>query len=559
MSREKLFSVLLLFGSVFCLFSNETALSRMAYREAELYLGEGRTLLALNTLDKALEYNPANSDALFLQARLDYTDKGMNLHEIVSHLELAWEYGNFVYSDVNRFLAYYMSRMFEAHLYQKAEDLYRILPASLKNSQEIMYLAQKGRLYRGFSDKSIEEFFKSDQKKAMVLYPFDGRFRLMDLMTRPLAASDILFFKDKRILMDKQLLRLSLLKTPFSRNRSLLMSVWSEYYNDSLTDSVKNILGHESWSLYPEDLNDLLTATHLLVLLGESDKALVLADHFRDQSGELSYDSDSDGFDDTWYILEGGYISSLKRDLNRDGNPEMEVLWNSGKIISVLLKDFTRTKKYSYDRYPYVTEISLSSSDDRFLYKIKPGVFSFEWQALTDNRAGHILFLETLPFSHIDESTFRKKAYTRESVNLVSGRHEVHFYNELGQITKILKYSEKSSDKSISMEIWKAWKPVYIYLDGQGDGFFETCFFYYNGRKAGFMSDYDQNGSKEFYHGFFKNHEYKLWDFNEDGQLDEGLLIRKNTGDTRLVWGSDVKTREDFLEWNFKEAESYWP
>jgi hypothetical protein len=230
-----------------------------------------------------------------------------------------------------------------------------------------------------------------------------------------------------------------------------------------------------------------------------------------------SWDRDADGFWEEQVTFADGRIRRWDVDVNQDGRTEVQVRFGEGLPETVRLGE---ERLIAYDRYPFVTSITLSSATTETRYDLIPGRFAVP--VIPEDRLSSLT-----PYSpprlrpgfavlaEIDPVTV---AY-RGSVFPANGGAPIR---RMELVAGVVVSRAEDTDRDGTMDRFVHLEdgvPVQARRDLDDDGRWDVAEFYADGQPDRYAVDLDGDGNVEYGVTAGRRGE-QFWDFDDDGVVD---------------------------------------
>ena len=491
----------------------DAALAR-AYTRIAAEIADGNGTEALGLIEAAVEFDPGYSQALFLKARILYTDEPTSsLQEVKELIEGALHYDNWAVggaADAKMVLARVYDQL---RLYQRQLELLYTVDPTRRTAADWYYLTARACLFTGKTEaarKLLEEagrLFPGDSTIQGLRIKYDSRYRaylnraVLD-PRRPepeesiLAALILNGQEDLQALVDRYL-ELGYEELPVLLRMAALGLAPEEWNATELLDR-DDLERRES----------LILLTRLFSDSSEPESVAAFEEFRKDLTAGLGEDSDRDGYEDRFYLIEAGRLVEYSVDSNQDRVNEIELLFSDGtdppSPAELRYRDRRQQVRIEYTAYPEVEQIEITAEEHTSSYRFAPASFLLDpvtavaWPPSVELVLPLILDrarLEALSYSH------------RIEASADAGDSDLQ---EL-QVGRVSRYSVDNQS--------------YIERDFDGNGYAEVREIYRDGRLVLLEFDQEENGIYEYRYRPVSGREE--WDFDQDGTVDYERITRE--------------------------------
>jgi len=265
-------------------------------------------------------------------------------------------------------------------------------------------------------------------------------------------------------------------------------------------------------------------------------------------TGNVTLDTNGDGFPEETADYSSGVIDHLKADMNQDGVPDYDVSFSKGVPSSLHLMSGGIKYAIVYSTYPFLASASFEAQNQKTNYTLEPDRVSlplFGARSLVPSGP------ENFPPIVNERPAFGEK-------ELFAFASQVTTTNATTS-TPVSLWKKSLDDILVLEQEWNggryAYKAVYHHgekfsaeIDLDNDGYYEVHEHYDNGKLERLTYDRNHNAVPEF---ILTLNPYPTlsWDFNQDGLIDE---VEKKTGpnttilefSTKMNGVFDVVTKE---------------
>jgi tetratricopeptide (TPR) repeat protein len=488
----------------------DKALSR-AYVQVALDLSMEADAAA-SLLNAALEFDPDNSDARYLMARR-MLEEGSSIRRSIGELETALAKDAWYYTDPATALLLLVEQYDRLMRYNDMWNTLHTLPESGRTRGDWYYYALRSAVYTGRLDEAEKlgvkgtRMFPRHEEIMALRAEMDPAYRksLIDKALVPVGSAT-----------SEVLLRTLVLSSTADQRPQLVQRYLDLGYEDPQIMILRDFNKSEDKGENGPDIRLLLTEKNLgrlsvfrqIYLIFEEARRLEEFQEFCSRRRiAIHEDRNGDGYDDGIYVLDGGRLTEVRKDLDQDGDHEIIMDFTEhaeGLSLpnSLFLQRGDRRYFFEYGSYPEVLEIRIDTPDT-------VRKFSF---------ADSVLSLATIDFEHLPpfagvalqgipgDEELQNLAYRYiESDNDGTTRHDasgVTVREEKGVIIRIL---TKGEDKHIERDI-------------DGDGRTEIREIYRDNSLYAVYLDQDGNGTYEYF--FYPSLGLHEWDWDQDGEID---------------------------------------
>lgn len=472
------------------------AYTRMTHDNQNLAFDESRALL-----EAALEFNPANSDALTLLTRLQLENARTREYDLYrSAFEAALEGGRFELLDADRVrmdLAALYERLMQ---YEKLGDLLDRIPSGKRNAEWFrLRSVAHSRLGR-------DPQARTAVRRGGLLFPENIPLSLWRIQIDDEYRSFLTGKVDHPDEAPVNEARLSAL-IEFARTdeeRLKLVEAFSaldyQEANGRLW-SYRLDQNNREANPFPELMDSwrLLRAAHEFYT--EKDKLMMWESFLADIDREIPGDFNRDGFPERYFHLQNGKLREYREDLDQNGVFEQTVLFDAGPG-ELIIKDDEGTTAISYALYPQVAEIEFDRGGRMTRYLFAPDAYALAVVTVQDMPP-----MVNLPRGiALDGAELSRLSYsiqTSEAESTIVTRGDLSRADLEGD-SKIRAYRSDSG--------------ALVLRDIDGDGVSEIREEYRDGRLELLLLDQDENGIFEYRYDVLNEREE--WDFDQDGSID---------------------------------------
>lgn len=515
----------------------DRAVSRVYFDNARRLYQEQNISGAKSLLDVALEFDGANSDALYLRGRLQLRAQE-DTTEAIASLEAALEADRFRFYSADRARYELATVLLRIGATERAGEIIasRRAVSGPESVADWNYLEARLFLSRGEVGSGTERLLEMLRR-----YPSDARY--LELF---MASRDSVGLRETRLLRRYQSHAMrgdrighylsAVLRFMRKSEDPSVVRAWGErYFSLGGDDPLASLLlvenGADPASELPRftELGGDREQWLLRRLVRQADgsgSVEELRSRFSDFGGTLIDDKDRNGYYEARYSFENGRLTSIEVDSNENGSAEQSVVFGeNGRVSRVTVAS---GQEVEFSDYPAVASVSF----DGVVYRMIPG--HLDMSLFVRPEAGRTAFapLEQMPEisqRHIlSEALLRGRAYVREQSTEQSGR----VVERLDNGTVVEKAVDENEDDQID---------YYVFYDGgeaqravrdiDFDGYFEASELYSAGELREIAVDSDDNGRVDFVRTVGST-ERREWDFNEDGRID-ARDIREGTASLR--------------------------
>jgi hypothetical protein len=524
------------------------AASRAAVDRAVRALEVGDSEGALAAVDEGRALDPSNADAHYIYA-LSVLRAGRPLPEAETELRLSLTGCRFLqYSqnDASRLLAHILIRT-----KRSPEALTLIARPALDADSDTLYLRAQALRAMGNTDA-----FLSTLDSSLDRFPSDARIvrELLSYAAR-VPRTEAIASRIRRVegrlgyyrYLDPELIRMLVpFRASEADRRDLLLeyramgkrnpaAVPAALELGILDDAAASTEFFSFPALSWADLRELRS------LLRDDAGRSAFANAFAGYSGKIGYDSDGDGFYETLTTYNKGEIEEWALDFDQDGVPEADFRFRENLPDSGKMQLSGAEAYIEYGTYPYLSKIRFSTAAGMREYLFSPDALAFPVVALSveaNGKAGNEYAPQRTTQGVPTDTACAAAAY-RVTERSAAASEPVRITDvDKGIPVRSLIRTE---DGRSGILVYRNGHPLYELADMDGDGLFESRYFYDtdatftvgSGKQPApsrFEGDFDLDGAFE-YHEDLNFPFLRTWDYNGDGRIDAQASALKEGGE----------------------------
>ena len=516
-------------------------LSGVYVDQARSALSSGDLKTVAGLLPIALEFNPQNSDALYLRALLD-EKRGGDIPSTISSLKAALDSDHWTAFSPNDAIAKLAPLLIRTKAYSaalnllqgmgttSADHLYYISEALIGNGNDFQarnLLEQAERSYpkdSRFIDLRlrIDPAYRTQMAQTFLRSPGSvtgsTATRLIEYTADPTIAARLIGEFDRQFGSTPVVFAYSLLA-----GKAITSAQIDTYVKDNLLSN--------------GDLTERLFAH-----IAPGPEKSYLAKKVSEFTGTVTLDTNHDGIPEESATYSAGILQHLSVDKNQNGVNEYEVSFASGTPAGLTLLSHGTLFQLTYGDYPFLASAEFAEAGRKTLYTLEPGQVSFPlFGARTAIPSGPAHFPPVVdpPYSIGKKELF---AFASE-VQTTQGT----------QSTPVSVWKKSLGDILVLEKEWNggryAYKAVYHHgeetsaeIDVDNDGYYEVKEHFKNGKLEKLTYDGTHKGIPEF---TLTMTPYPVlsWDFNQDGLIDE---VEKQVSPTTTILEFSTKMNGAF-------------
>lgn len=516
--------------------ARNSAISKTLVKGARDVLLLGYNDTAMELLTEALTFSPADSDANYLLALLEY-NKGIPFYKIIERLELAFLNKSFQFYTSNDAYSFYASLLAKTGRAGEALARLSVLPVNPEN----LYTKTIASLNTG----NIKEAEKA-VLDAISLFPADAR-----------AVIAFLSFADNKnyqALTEAAFATLPLVRENYPDLLVLLANVSSSDEEARLLLREYRAKGYSSpqatllalnYGLISETkaIEEAFSATYIPVrktlealykLLYSDEARYLFNDSFKNYSGYLFDRISPDGRPSIVSVYKNGKLESWTMDTALDGQPDYELSFSSGFPDVYVHHSAMTSIKLKYSTWPYLEEALFSDASAYREYYFAPKAILYkavEFYSISDFQEGPY-FVEPAEADVFNEKMASIAAYKAR-------RSEAKTKTELAVLNsgELISSLWLEHDRTKGYSYFNAENIKVDYIDNDADGRFEGRRIWAIDLEGKLVEQYielDTDGD-----GIYEYREsssagvIKSWDYDGDGIVD---LVIKDEADGKKIY-----------------------
>lgn len=527
----------------------DNSLSAVYVTQSATALAAGDLKTVEGLLRVALEFDPKNSDAYYLQGEM-YQKMGGKIPEAIKSYQSALDAANWsTYTDSECMLKLAPLLIRTKHYAQAADTLQGIGVSNAAYYLEYAHaLAGMGNTFQASNLlQAAQNAYPSDANIAVFRAAIDPIFRAQ-LARRYLSASAVPS-------SDKAVLAGLVIDTTDTATKGRLIALYEKSFGFSPQVYAQSLM--IATSVTPAQIDNYVTSgllsdgaltEKLYAALPTGSAKSDLVGKIDAYTGTVNLDTNGDGIPEETATYRNGKLERLVVDPHQDGVPEYDISFSSGVPSSVKLMIDGSPYTLTYGTYPFVATASADTKGDQTTYTLDPERVSFSLfggkptvpaapasfpprVSAPDSITTHDLFSFAVQIATKNKSTQQPVSLWKKSINDIltmekqwqSGRYNYRAVFHGGE-----KYSAE--------------------IDMDNDGYYEVHELYRNGKLYKVTYDGDHDGIPGFTL-VLQPYPILSWDFNDDGVADE-VEKRVNPTTTILEFSTkmngvfDVVTKE---------------
>lgn len=517
--------------------------ARAYYRGAEELIAMGDSEEALRLLAIAAEFNPQDSDVLYVIARIHAgrQDSTVRAIETARSALSASRWGDHSELDGRILLA---ELLYRTRAYEEVLDVLAPIDPEPPPAGVLLWRA---RAYRRLGRLAAA---RRAADRGTVLYPGVHDFQLVLLRMDDAPGFRWGQWIRRNASSDPAMLEAMLYysaRQPVAEEARRVLELYRENGGaDPLVEVLAGEAGREldiSRFRRLGGFEDLFLVRRLYAAATSADLREELDSFVRSYDGWIAGDRDRDGFSEVRAMYSRGVLRRWERDLDQNGITERS-LFLDGLLPLVVEERFGgETVRITYGRYPSVDSVAFVSSDGTRRHDLVPGRLSYPILDPSLNRAATAPDL-LVPLSTVD------RLLDRRAVQRFTHRREIRQSSDAPPV-RIESYSDgllysvrRDADGDGRMDHiieYEGGMPVNGMRDLNGDGRYEVSEQYVNGELSLLVVDIDGDGAPEFRTSL--GEEIGMaWDYDEDGNIDAREL---SVGRDGLMDASSASTRTE--------------
>ncbi|MBN2049503.1 MAG: hypothetical protein JW760_03590 [Spirochaetales bacterium] len=510
MLKRAVITIVLFIAAVFSLYSQDLDISGLYSDEAsKLYL-EGHYELADSCTATALEFNPHNSDALYVRAMLLYENFAGSGEAAALLLQaLKNDSWNFFSASKGKEAAFRF--LYESGAYEQAAALLDEPFLSFLGDEELYYFYILGLEKTGKTQDALRlthygnSLFPNSLRFKQVLLRLDDTYRSEVIETLVRRESSV----------PLEILPAALEATIDLAKRKVITDYYLEKGGTNLFVAIEKVRFEPSVSRdYFEDLsrNGLFNQPRALerllsYLQTEEDKA-VIRELFSQFSGISTAVHDDAGTTETRFS-EGEPVEMSIR--SKDGKIHVEVSFQEGIPVSLDITEIGKSARFLYAGYPSLASVEMRTPEGKNLYILRNGLS----MSVLENLIPGFPIYSYYP----DRLILQEEEIEGHAGRVVSMAEDLsssdRVYTSEGEVMQH-ESMKQGMDKSM---VLKDGLPTDGVMDLDQDGYYETRLLFQQGVLTGMQYDGNKNGITDY---FYYPGEYPVqeWDFDENGFID---------------------------------------
>lgn len=514
--------------------------ARAYYRGAQELVVIGDRDEALRLLAVAAEFNPQDSDVLYLIARIhaERQDSTAQAIEYAQEALLASQWRDHDDLDARLLLAdlYYRTRAYDAVLAVLAPVEAEPPPADV--------LLRRARAHRTLG-RPVDA--RRAANRGVALYPEVHGFSVVLLRMDDAPGYRWGQWLRRHASSDPAVLEAMLYYAARQPVAQETLDILNLYFRHGGSDPLAVVLtaqagGEDDTSRFRRlgGFADLFLVRRLYAALTTAEVREELDSFVQSYDGWITGDRDRDGYYEERALYSDGVLRRWERDADQNGIAEHTLFLDGLLPLIVQEETDAETVRISYGRYPAVESVTFVSAEGVSVHHLVPDRLRYPILDPALNRAATAPDM-LVPLSTVERllnldsvRQFTHRRETRQSIGAPPVQIESYADGVLYSVQR-----DHDGDGRIDHLVeYEAGTPVSGIRDLNGDGRYEVSEQYVEGELSLLMVDADGDGTPEFRTSL--GEEIGMaWDYDEDGNIDAREL---SAGRDRLMGVGDSRT-----------------